>query len=330
MPLMKDKLIYDPADVADSDEVGVYLKDGAGTALTSTLNGAKQSLDVHISGSGTLSVDPATAASWGIHAEDSAHASGALGSLGLAVRNDAGSVLAGTDGDYIPLSTDSTGALRVAIQSSSSFDFAEDSAHASADIGAFVLAVRQDTLAASTDADGDYAAFKVDANGRLYSTSIVTNTVTVDIGAQSVGALDVEGNVADDAVDSGNPIKIGAVAVGAALSAVSAAGDRTNAVSDMYRRLLINQAANRAVSSTVTAVTATAAVIVATTLAGRTRVIIQNTSSGAVYIGGSGVLTTTGFTIAKGASLELEAGEFVALYVIASGANGDIRVLELA
>lgn len=45
--------------------------------------------------------------------EDAPHASGDEGSLGLAVRNDAGSALA-ADGDYIPLTTDSGGALRVA------------------------------------------------------------------------------------------------------------------------------------------------------------------------------------------------------------------------
>lgn len=45
--------------------------------------------------------------------EDSQHVSGDTGTMALAVRNDSGSVLAGTDGDYIPLSTDSTGALRV-------------------------------------------------------------------------------------------------------------------------------------------------------------------------------------------------------------------------
>lgn len=45
------------------------------------------------------------------HAEDAAHVSGDLGVMSLAVRNDAGTPLA-ADGDYIPLTTDATGALR--------------------------------------------------------------------------------------------------------------------------------------------------------------------------------------------------------------------------
>lgn len=46
------------------------------------------------------------------YAEDSPHVSGDIGAFVLAVRNDAGLPLAG-DGDYIPLTTDPTGALRV-------------------------------------------------------------------------------------------------------------------------------------------------------------------------------------------------------------------------
>jgi hypothetical protein len=44
--------------------------------------------------------------------EDDAHASGDAGIMPLAVRHDTPSALAGTNGDYIPLTTDNTGALR--------------------------------------------------------------------------------------------------------------------------------------------------------------------------------------------------------------------------
>jgi hypothetical protein len=50
-------------------------------------------------------------------AEDSVHVSGDQGIMGLAVRNDAGTALA-ADGDYIPLSTDSSGALYTNITNS--------------------------------------------------------------------------------------------------------------------------------------------------------------------------------------------------------------------
>jgi len=47
-------------------------------------------------------------------------------------------------------------------------DKAEDSAHASGDIGTYILGVRQDTLASSTSADGDYGSLKLSAAGALY------------------------------------------------------------------------------------------------------------------------------------------------------------------
>jgi hypothetical protein len=48
-------------------------------------------------------------------AEDTAHSSGALGTLILAVRKDVAAALAGTDGDYIPFIVDANGRLHVAL-----------------------------------------------------------------------------------------------------------------------------------------------------------------------------------------------------------------------
>jgi hypothetical protein len=50
-------------------------------------------------------------------------------------------------------------------------DKLEDAAHASGDVGTYVLSVREDTLAVSTSASGDYQSFKTDALGRQYSNS---------------------------------------------------------------------------------------------------------------------------------------------------------------
>ena len=44
---------------------------------------------------------------------------------------------------------------------------AEDSAHASGDVGVMALAVRRDTLAASSGTTGDYEPLQTDANGQL-------------------------------------------------------------------------------------------------------------------------------------------------------------------
>src|SRR4051812_37002229 len=49
----------------------------------------------------------------GLFAEDSAHVSGHRGVFVLGVRNDAGTSLCGTTGDYCPFQLDSTGQVRV-------------------------------------------------------------------------------------------------------------------------------------------------------------------------------------------------------------------------
>ena len=79
--------------------------------------------------------------------EDAAHSSGDAGIMGLSVRQDAAAALAGTEADYQPLITDASGRLWVNIGiSASSIAKAEDAAHSSADVGAFVLAKRTDKI----------------------------------------------------------------------------------------------------------------------------------------------------------------------------------------
>lgn len=146
-------------------------------------------------------------------------------------------------------------------------------------------------------------------------------------------ALQVVGNVADDAVDSGNPVKVGyrAINQATALAAVSAAGDRVDAISDLYRRVFINDAPNRAIDHTVLTTGLTEVAIV--TIPGQTRVLLQNISDRSIFVGKTGVTisgATRGLEIAKGATLSLECGEAIALYAISSAASKDLVVFRLA
>jgi hypothetical protein len=242
----KDKLIYDPALVSESDNVGAYLKDGAGNALTSTTVGAKQALDVNV----VNGPDDA------IYAEDTASA----------------------DGDDL---------MAVAV-------------------------VREDTLAVSTSATGDYTWLKSN-----------------DVGALWVAPI---GNVADDAADSGNPLKMGSRSSWGALTAISADDDRADLISDKYRRIYINDSPNIGVEQNTVSVDNTAAVALPTTaLDGRRRMIIQNLGARQIFIGASDVATTDGLRIAAGATLTLEVGPDVAVYAISGSAvASDVRVFELA
>jgi len=230
----------------------------------------------------TTSIVPGTGATHLGKAEDAAHTTGDTGISVLAVRNDGGAALAGTTGDYIPLTTDSLGRLYVTGASTTQpvsiaatvsttgtnsvptdgstfsstliFDAgvlynyngatwdrvrggttnglfvdvkqqvpgvgatnlgkAEDAVAASGDTGVALLAVRTDTPADSTSATGDYAI----------------------LHTNSMGELQI-GGVANDAVDAGNPIKIGAQARATDPVAVVDA-DRVNILADVLGKVI--------------------------------------------------------------------------------------------
>lgn len=299
--LSKDKLVFDTTVSLDqNDNVGSFLRSSDGTLLTHSTVGAKEALDVNLAS--------------GVYAEDSAHASGDIGMFALAVRNDTDAVLTSADGDYSPIAVDSAGRLKVVADFDTDFDFvyAEDAAHNSGDLGAYVLAVRQDTLAASTSADGDYASFKTNSRGGLWTTPV--------------------GTVADDAADTENPVKVGGRAISGALAAVSAGNDRADMITDLYRRVYINDSPNIDAAAVAVSVDTTAGgiAIPTTALAGRRRILIQNTGNQAIFVGKTGVTASSGFRVSAGATLTLEIGENVALFAIAQSGTQNVRVLELA
>lgn len=149
-------------------------------------------------------------------AEDAAHASGDPGVMMLAVRNDAGTALAGTTGDYIPLSTDSSGALRV-VGSSGTTQYTEDGASAGGESLCLMGAVRRDTAASSSGTDGDYSTLNTDANGNLrVALSAGGISGIADDAAFTVGTSEVlpVGFMADEtATDSVNEGDIGAARI---------------------------------------------------------------------------------------------------------------------
>lgn len=175
----KTKIAVDTGVLADGDSIAAYLVAG-GTQLTAT----GTSLDVNVTASAlpTGAATETTLASvltelQGItHAEDSVHTSSDLGIMGLAVRNDAGGPLA-ADGDYIPMTTNAQGELRVAASIDMAGDYAEDSAATSGDIGLSVLGVRNDNQGnTQTSANGDYGWFSVDDRGAQYVKDVAARS----------------------------------------------------------------------------------------------------------------------------------------------------------
>jgi len=192
--------------------------------------------------------------------------------------------------------------------------FAEDSIHTTADLGQFVLAV-QTAAQGALAADGDYAPFQVDSDGRL----------------RVIADIDLTGDlVGDDEVDSEDPLKVGGHAYNqASVWGSVAAGDKVNNATDLYRRQIINDAPNIGVSNAAVAVDNAAEVIAATALAGRTRLLMQNLGSNEVYFGATGVTTANGIELKKGANVALELGEALDLYMISDSVTAsDVRVMQ--
>ena len=106
-----------------------------------------------------LSVVPGTGATNLGKPEDGAHTTGDTGALVLGVRNDGGSALAGTDGDYIPLSMDSSGYLRVNVAAGGAGDGAiQDGANAAIEATVVDYTNSNPLTVRLTDTNGDYVA----------------------------------------------------------------------------------------------------------------------------------------------------------------------------
>lgn len=322
--LTLERLLVDPADLAGSPQIVSYTVSGDdGTAI----GHVSDALKVSVAGTVTTTANFS-------YAEDSAVVSGDFVAGAGVQRHDANTSTVSADGDYSLMHVNALGGLKTSLMSVAGNDLvinadgsinvvadisvvtgsdkAEDAASASGDIGTFVLAVTQATLAASVSADGDYAAFKLDSIGALWTHPT--------------------SQVADDDAFSEKPLAIAGKAFGAAsaLAALSASGDKSNLLMDLYRRVYINDAPNIGAVSTAAAVTNSSASLV-TAMAGRTRILVQNQSaSKSIFLGASGVTTSTGIEVTKGGTLALELGQGVALFAIAATAGPhDVRVLEL-
>lgn len=116
-------------------------------------------------------------------------------------------------------------AIKAALETLDDVVVTEDAAHSSGDKGIMLLAVRKDSATALAGSDGDYIPLIVDSSGRLHVTSSATA---------------VAGDVAHDAADSGNPLKIGGKARTSLPTAV-AADDRVDGYFDAHGRIVVSR-----------------------------------------------------------------------------------------
>lgn len=161
---MKNQLIFDVTDattIAATDSVGAWIRSGTNGTLIGNVSDA---LKVNLSN-----------ASIAVTATD-------LDVRDLSYLQD-NVAIRGSTGNQLVVNADGSINANVDVSVTTGSDKAEDAAHASGDIGTYILAVRQDTLANSVSADGDYASLKVDATGALYVNVASSGSLTVSDAA---------------------------------------------------------------------------------------------------------------------------------------------------
>lgn len=156
-------------------------------------------------------------------AEDAGHSSGDPGVMALAVRSNTAASTSGSDGDYQPLITNTTGHLWVdasgqtltvgshAVTNAGTFAVqatvaagatniakAEDVASADADVGVPAMAVRKATPANTSGTDGDYEMLQMSA-GRLWASATID--AALPAGTNAIGKLSSNAGVTIGAVE---------------------------------------------------------------------------------------------------------------------------------
>jgi hypothetical protein len=91
-----------------------------------------------------------------------------------------------------------------------------------------------------------------------------------------------------------------------------------------------NDMANTAIENAATSVTTTSAALLASQLADRRFLYVQNLGGQQVYVGKSGVTTANGLRMSPGAVLELRLGPALSLHAVANGGTQDVRTMQLS
>lgn len=184
--------------------------------------------------------------------------------------------------------------------------------------GTDFLAVNADgsinAVVSATDLDIRNLAFatdKVDVGGSVVALDATTLAALENI---TVSATDLDIRDLSHAQDS---VKIGD---GTDFLAINTDGS-----------INTTQASASAAARGATSVTTTATKIIATNLAGRRKVIVQNMGNKDMFFGhNNSVTTANGLRVSAGSSIEIEFGSTLDLYGITASGTADARYLEVA
>lgn len=326
--IAKERLVFDTANASEGDVVASYLKGADGTLLTHTTVSGKEALDVNVANTVTVTATDLDIRDLS-HTQDSVKIGD--GTDFLAVNNDGSinAVVSATNLDIRDLTA------------------ASDSVQAWAHDGAGT-AITSTTAGAKQALDVNITnAIMVDLNG-VYDAG--TNPTPDTVGAilhqraASPAASDqtfrsTGGAASSDAVTAAN---VHAADVNSFLMGYNGTTwDRIKSVSGAMRMDITSQSlsqvvvsdaalANSAMVSTAKAVSTTSGALLASEQAGRKYLIAQNLGNRSIYVGASGVTTSTGIRLSSGSSIELRIGAAQSLHAVTDSGTQDTRILEVA
>jgi hypothetical protein len=245
----------------------------------------------------------------------------------IAASDSVGAFLRASDGTLLT-HTDVSGkkALDVNIANSvttiNAANFAEDSAHTSGAIGTHILAVRNDTEGSLVSTDGDYGSLQLDASGRLRVLQRALSNSSDSVAAVQSGTWTIDSitNPVPVAIDHAND----SIKIGDGTNFLAFVGSTGIARTADYHTAAANSAISINNTSGGTA-------LVASPLANRTSMFVQNLGNKAVFLGVGTVTSANGLRLSPGSVFEARIGAALNLKAISQDASAqDIRVLELA
>lgn len=338
--LSKDKLVADPSSIPDGDSVLAYLRDGSGNSLSSTsgaLHVSVQNASIAVTAT-DLDIRDLSFATDKVDVSGSSNVAVVDGGGSLtvdAVDLDIRNLAFATDkvdvsGSSVSISGDVnvTQGTSPWVVSATNLDirdlaFATDSVTAyqggswSATVSATDLDIRDLTHVSDSVKIGDGTDFLA-----------INNDGSINV----VGSFSINGQYAEDSAHTSGDVGLYNLAVraDAPVVATSANGDYASQTVDAYNRSWVNTGANVAMANGAASVTTTSALLVAAA-AGRRKILVQNLSSKACYVGASGVSTANGIRLGgNGSSIELEIGPALPLHAVMESGTGDVRYLQLA
>jgi len=223
-------------------------------------------------------------------------------------------------------------------------EYEESTGNTDGDTGQYVLAVVQDTLASSAG-DGQYTSFKTNLKGELYTIDTDGNALLTTIDADT---STIAGDTTSISTDLGNLTHVEDTLHSTGDSGMMPLAVRNDAGTALagdgdYIPLTTDSSGNLRVAGSLTigppdstidsqAVTVgtTEVAIPTTAEPGRDTAIIQNLGSSSIFVGPTGVTTSSGLEISKRSSLELKLGPSVTVFGISAAAGQDVRVFETA